>query len=153
MNTQWQRSEYEISTDKARLDVDIIHSYLTCSYWAEGVPVEIVRRSIEHSLCFGIYHKNDQVGFARVVTDFATFAYLADVFILEEHQGRGLGRWIMEVIMSHAELQGLRRWMLATRDAHGLYRKFGFEGLSRPESIMQIARPGIYLQKKDSKSD
>jgi len=153
MNIQWQKGGYEISTDKARLDIEIIHSYLSRSYWAEGIPVDIVRRSIDHSLCFGVYQENNQVGFARVITDFATFAYLADVFILEEHQGRGLGKWLMEVIMSHAELQGLRRWMLATRDAHELYRKFGFEELNRPQSIMEIARPGLYLQKKDFESE
>lgn len=150
MNTQWQRGAYEISADKSRLDIETIQGYLSRSYWAEGIPVEIVQRSIEHSLCFGVYHRTGQVGFARVITDYATFGYLADVFILEEHQGKGLGKWMMEVIMSHPDLQGFRRWMLATRDAHELYRKFGFYNLKRPEFIMEIGRPGIYLQEQNS---
>lgn len=153
MSNQWQRGHYTISTDKARLNVETIHGYLSRSYWSEGIPLEIVRRSIEHSLCFGVYNETSQVGFARVITDYATFGYLADVFILEEHQGRGLARWMMEVITSHADLQGFRKWMLATRDAHGLYKKFGFEGLRRPESIMEIARPGLYLKNRDSSTD
>lgn len=150
MTNEWQQGQYSISTDKVRLDVKVIHGYLSRSYWAEGIPVEIVRRSIEHSLCFGIYHGDNQVGFARVITDYATFGYLADVFILEEHQGLGLGKWLMEVIIAHTDLQGFRKWMLATRDAHELYRKFGFKGVAKPESIMEIARPGLYIQKKDS---
>jgi GNAT superfamily N-acetyltransferase len=149
MTNEWQQEQYSISTDKARFDIKVIHGYLSRSYWAEGIPVEIVSRSIEHSLCFGVYCGDDQVGFARVITDYATFGYLADVFIIEEHQGHGLGKWLMEVITSHPQLQGFRKWMLATRDAHALYRKFGFVGPGKPESIMEIARPGLYLQKKD----
>ncbi len=143
---EWQRGAYLISTDKARLDFAVIHGFLRRSYWAEGIPFDLVSRAIDHSLNFGIYHNGQQVGFARVVTDYATFGYLADVFVLEEHQGQGLGKWLMEVIMSHADLQGFRRWSLATRDAHELYRQFGFENLRHPERLMEIARPGIYLK-------
>lgn len=153
MNTEWQQGQYTISADKARLDIEVIHGYLSRSYWAEGIHLETVRRSIEHSLCFGVYHADDQIGFARVISDFATFGYLADVFILEEHQGRGLGKWLMEIILSRPDLQGFRRWMLATRDAHGLYSRFGFTKLSRPEMIMEMACPGLYLKNKSSESD
>jgi GNAT superfamily N-acetyltransferase len=116
----------------------MIHHFLTSSYWANGIPVEVLRRSVESSFPFGVYKDNKQVGFARVITDHATFAYLADVFILEDHRGRGLGKWLMEVITEHPELQGLRRWMLATQDAHGLYRKFGFR---------QLGDGAIYMEK------
>jgi GNAT superfamily N-acetyltransferase len=138
------RDTYTISTDPARLDLDLIHQYLTHSYWAEGIPPDLVERSIENSMPFGIFDGERQVGFARVITDRATFAYLADVFVLESHRGRGLSRWLMEVIMAHPELQGLRRWMLATRDAQGLYAKFGFSAPSGPGSLMQILRVGLY---------
>ncbi len=148
MSHEWRQGQYTISADKSRIDIPVVHSYLARSYWATGVPVEIVRRSIENSLAFGIYKDDQQVGFARVISDYATFAYLADVFVIEEFQGRGLGKWLMEVILSHPQLQGLRRWSLATRDAHGLYEKFGFESLKRPESNMEILRPGIYLEDK-----
>ena len=121
------REEFMISTDPALLNVDVIHGYLSNqSYWAQNVPKEIVQKSITNSLCFGLYFKGKQVGFARLVTDKATFAYLADVFILKEYQGKGLSKWLMEIIQSHPELQGLRRWMLGTRDAHGLYEQFGW---------------------------
>ena len=121
------REEFMISTDPALLNVDVIHGYLSNqSYWAQNVPKEIVQKSITNSLCFGLYFKGKQVGFARLVTDKATFAYLADVFILKEHQSKGLSKWMMEIIQSHPELQGLRRWMLGTRDAHGLYEQFGW---------------------------
>src|SRR6476659_5467148 len=116
------KGEYSISTDNGRLDIDVIHGYLSGeSYWAKGIPVETVKRSIDNSICFGVYHNNGQVGFARLVTDKATFAYLADVFIVEAHRGRGLSKWLVEVIHAHPDVQGLRRWMLGTRDAHGLY--------------------------------
>ncbi|HEY7547011.1 MAG TPA: GNAT family N-acetyltransferase [Blastocatellia bacterium] len=144
MSHEWHRDGFTISTDKERIDIATVHAYLTQSYWAEGIPAEIVRRSIEHSLAFGIYHGERQVGFARVITDRATYAYIGDVFVLEEFQGRGLGKWLMEVIISHADLQGLRRWSLATRDAHGLYRQFGFANLRRPENHMEIHNPDVY---------
>jgi GNAT superfamily N-acetyltransferase len=138
------RGEYAISTDPARLDVDAIHAYLTRSYWAEGIPIDVVRRSIAGSLCFGLYHGERQVGFARVISDRATFAYLADVYVLEEHRGRGLGVWLVGFIMRHPDLQGLRRWSLATRDAHELYRKFGWTELKSPDRWMERHFPDIY---------
>ena len=141
MTTEWRRGEYLISTDKERLNVGLVREFLKDSYWASGIPEEIVRRSIENSLVFGVYADDEQVGFARVVTDYATFAYLADVFVLEAHRGRGLGKWMMQVITSHPRLQGFRRWMLATRDAHELYRKYGFAELERPEIFMEIVVP------------
>jgi GNAT superfamily N-acetyltransferase len=139
--TEWRRGEYLISTDKSRLNVELVRDFLKLSYWASGIPVEIVRRSIDNSLVFGVCTGDEQVGFARVVTDYATFAYLADVFVLEAHRGRGLGKWMMQVITSHPRLQGFRRWMLATRDAHELYRKYGFAELERPEIFMEIVTP------------
>jgi GNAT superfamily N-acetyltransferase len=131
-----QRNGYVISTDPARLDLDVIHGELNRSYWAAGRPREVVARSLQHSLCFGLYHREAQVGLARVVTDYATFAWLCDVFIQEAHRGRGLGVWLIETVVAHPSLQGLRRFLLATRDAHGLYRKHGFTTLSAPERWM-----------------
>jgi len=128
---------YEISTDKTRLNLALIHQYLsTASYWAKDIPLELVQISIDGSFCFGLYSNKQQIGFARVITDFATFGYLADVFILPEQQGKGLSKLLMEHIMGHPQLQGFRRWMLATRDAHGLYSQFGFVPLPHPERIM-----------------
>lgn len=144
MTEHWTRGEFEVSTDPTRIDLEVVHGYLSKSYWARGIPIEIVRRSIEGALPFGVYDGPRQVGFARVITDRATFAYLADVFVLEEYRGRGLGKWLVECIMAHPDLRGLRRWLLATRDAHGLYRQFGFEPLERPESIMQILVKDAY---------
>ncbi len=136
--------EYEVSTDPGRLDLDAIHAYLSRSYWSPGIPRDTVARAIAGSICFGVYHRGGQVGFARVVTDRATFAYLADVYVLEDHRGRGLSKRLMHAVMSHAELQGLRRVMLATRDAHGLYAQFGFAGLADPSRLMEIVRPDPY---------
>jgi len=141
---EWRRGEYSISTDKGRLDVALIHGFLTMSYWAAGVPMEVVKRSIEHSLAFGVFKEDQQVGFARIITDYATFAYLGDVFILEPFRGRGLSKWLMEVIVGHPDLQGLRRWVLLTRDAHGLYGKAGFTEPSRPERYMELHFPDVY---------
>jgi len=140
---EWKRGEFTVSTEKERLDRETIHAFLTESYWARGVPREIVDRSIENSLCFGLYDSEGLVGFARVITDRATFGYLADVFVVGSHRGRGLATWFMETLMSHPDLRGIRRWMLVTRDAHGLYRKVGFTGLSAPERIMEkvLANP------------
>jgi GNAT superfamily N-acetyltransferase len=124
---EWQRGDFVISTDPLRLQVEFIHDFLSnASYWAKGRSLELVQRSIENSLNFGMFKGSEQVGFARVVTDYATFAWLADVFIVEKHQGQRLGVWLIEVITSHPQLQGFRRWLLATRDAHELYRQFGF---------------------------
>lgn len=140
---------YLVSTDRARLDLDVIHGFLTGCYWAEGIPRQTVARSIEHSLCFGIYDDSDrQVGFARVVSDFATVAYLGDVFVLEEHRGRGLSKFMMECIMKHPALQGLRRWILLTRDAHGLYKQFGFTPLKAADRYMERHRPDVYESRK-----
>jgi GNAT superfamily N-acetyltransferase len=138
------KNEYSISTDKDLLNVDHIHSFLSQTYWAEGIPREIVAKSIEGSMCFGVYHKENQVGFARMITDQATFAYLADVFITPTHRGKGLSKWLVETILSHPELQGLRRILLATRDAHGLYEQFGFTPLTIPERWMNIHFPNVY---------
>jgi GNAT superfamily N-acetyltransferase len=139
------RSElYSISCDRDKLDLGVVHGFLSTSYWSPGLPIDVLRRAIAGSLCFGLYHGNAQVGFARVVTDKATFAYLCDVFVLEEHRGKKLGRWLMESVASHPDLQGLRRFVLVTRDAHGLYEQFGFRPLSRPEGYMELHRPDIY---------
>jgi GNAT superfamily N-acetyltransferase len=141
MTRGWWRDGYLISTDASMLDLEVVHGNLSRSYWAAGVPEDVVRRSIENSLCFGVYRGEEQAGFARVVTDRATFAYLADVFVLQEHRGQGIGKWLVEVILSHPDLQGLRRWMLATRDAHDLYRRYAFT---------ELARPGIFMERKDA---
>jgi len=135
---------FVISTEKEKMDIDLIHSFLTRTYWAEGISKEIIRRSIEGSLCFGVFENDQQVGFARMITDKATFAYLADVFIIEEYRGRGLSKWLMEVIMSDPDLQGLRRMILATKDAHGLYKQFGFTPLINVDRWMQILDQDVY---------
>lgn len=133
------KNDFIISTDKLKLDISLIHNYLNKeSYWAKNIPLDIVQKSIDGALCFGLYHCKEQIGFARVVTDHATFAYLADVFITAGYRGRGLSKWLMEEIMNHTDLQGLRRWLLATRDAHGLYAQFGFKPLDKPERIMGL---------------
>lgn len=134
---QWRRGEFFISTDPGLLDVGAVHAFLQRSYWARGRPFEVVRRSIKNSLPFGLYSGDRMIGFARVVTDYATFAYLADVFVDEEFRGRGLGTWLVETALSHEELRGLRRWMLATRDAHEIYRRFGFENIEGSDRFME----------------
>ena len=141
------RGEYSISTDPGLLDRPLIHAFLSRSYWAGGIPRETVDRSIENALCFGVYEGTSQVGFARVVTDRATFAYLADVFVLESHRGRGLAVWLMEAIRSHPDLQGLRRWILMTRDAHGLYEKSGFRTIQDPGRCMEIVDRDVYTRR------
>ncbi|MBB4842013.1 GNAT superfamily N-acetyltransferase [Paucibacter oligotrophus] len=135
---------YELSADKQRLDVAAIHAYLTQSYWSPGIPRALVERAIEGSLCFAVFHRGQQVGFARVVTDKASFAYLADVFILEAHRGQGLSKRLMAFVFAHPDLQGLRRFMLATRDAHGLYKQFGFTELASPARFMERHCPNVY---------
>lgn len=137
-------SAYEISTDSARLDVDAIHAFLTQSYWSPGIPRATVARAIANSLCFGVFWQGQQVGFARVVTDRTTFAYLCDVYVLEAHRGHGLAKQLMDRVMKHPDLQGLRRMMLATRDAHGLYAQYGFTALGAPDRIMEVLKPNIY---------
>ena len=145
---------YEISTDRTRLDIDAIHAYLTRSYWSPGIPREIVERAAANSLCFGVFESatGAQVGFTRVVTDYATFAYLCDVYVLEEHRGRGLSKWMMSECLAHPALTGARRAMLATRDAHGLYRQFGFADVVRNTNLMEIVRPDIYAPRAGSRS-
>ncbi len=142
---EYRSGECVISTNRERLDLDVVHGFLTNCYWAKGIPREVVARSIEHSLCFGIYDGDgSQIGFARVVSDFATVAYLGDVFVLESHRGRGLSKWLMECVVQHPALQNLRRWILLTRDAHGLYSQFGFTSVQAPERYMELHRPDIY---------
>jgi len=143
MAREWTRGDYTISTDPARLDLDVIHGFLVRSYWAEGRPRERVARAIAHSLPFGLHHRAGQVGFARVVTDYVVVAYLADVFVLEAHRGSGLGKWLVETIVGTPELQHIRRWILGTRDAHGLYRRVGF----------QEPQPGVLMERLDPDSD
>ena len=163
-----RRGKFVISTDPARLDLDLIYDFLTNCYWAKGIPRDVVTRSIEHALCFGIYDESRAespllakparngvpqvrpplVGFARVNSDFATIAYLGDVFVLESHRGRGLSKWLMECILEHPALQNLRRWILLTRDAHELYRKFGFTALKSPDRYMELHRPDVYEIRK-----
>lgn len=139
------RGEYTISTDPARLDLDAIHSYLSRSYWATGRPRAVTARALRHSLNFGVYYGDQQIGLARAITDYATYLYLCDVFILEEHQGAGLGQWLIETVLAHPGLQGVRRWMLATRDAHGLYARYGFKPLAAPERQMERLLPMPWL--------
>ena len=137
--------DFTISTDKERLDLTVIHTFLSEeSYWAGERSLEQTITAIENSICFGLYHGDKQVGFARVVSDRATFAYVGDVFVLSEYRGRGLSKWLMQVIGDHPELQGLRRWVLATRDAHGLYRQFDFAELRFPERWMEKTAPNAY---------
>jgi GNAT superfamily N-acetyltransferase len=138
------RGEFAISTNRDALDLDVIHNSLADSYWAAGIPRDVVARSIQNSLCFGIYQQQQQVGFARVISDFATYAYIADVFVVDGFRGRGLGKWLMECIMAYPQLQHLRRWGLATRDAHGLYQQFGFSALTSPERHMERYNQNVY---------
>ncbi len=145
------RDEYEITTDRERLDLGLIHEVLANrSYWARDIPLGLVERSIENSLCFGVYHRGGQVGFARVITDFATFGYLSDVFIEEPHRGAGLGKWLVETVLGHPGLSGLRMISLGTRDAHGLYERYGFTrvaGTPLAERLMVIQNPDPYKKK------
>ncbi|MEO5683427.1 MAG: GNAT family N-acetyltransferase [Chitinophagaceae bacterium] len=138
------KGPYNISTNKAELDIGFIHGFLTQSYWAENIPLETVQRSIDGSMCFGIYKDLRQIGFARVITDYASFGYLADVFIDDNYRGQGLSKWLIEVIMGHPQLQGFRSWQLATKDAHGLYARYGFSIPENPALIMRKAIPDIY---------
>lgn len=135
---EWQRGEYTISTNNDRLSIQLVHDFISNqSYWGQGRRIETVQRALENSLNFGLYKKNQQIGFARVVTDYCTFAWLADVFVIDEYRGQGLSKWLMEVIMSHPQLVGMRRWVLATRDAHGLYKQFGFVEMLQRERWME----------------
>ena len=145
MKTEQFLSDYEISTEPRRLDVAVIHKFLAeDSYWSRGIPRSTVERAIENSLCFGVYQGAAQVGFARVVTDSSTFALLADVFILEAHRGKGLSKALMRRVVEHEDLQGLRRFLLLTSDAHGLYSQFGFKEIGSPARFMEVLRPDVY---------
>ncbi len=141
----WQRDRFEISTDKSRLQIDVIQKFLSDeSYWAQSRTLEQTRTAIENSVCFGVYDADKQIGFARVISDFATFAYIGDVFVLSEYRGQGISKWLMETMLGHPDLQGLRRWILATKDAHGLYSQYGFHGLKFPERWMELPAPNAY---------
>ncbi len=147
MAEEWRRGEFVVSTDPSRLDLPAIQRWLSEeSYWARGIPLDVVRRGIEHSLSFGLYDDGGKrlAGFVRIISDYATFAYVCDVFVLDEYRGRGLGVWLMECVAAHPRLRGLRRWSLGTRDAHGLYEKTGFTLLAAPERWMEKADPDVY---------
>jgi GNAT superfamily N-acetyltransferase len=153
MTGESRRDGFTVSTDPERLDLDAIHAFLSTSYWAEGIPRGLLERAIRSSLCFGLYAGEEggerQIGFARVITDRATYAYLCDVYVLLEWRGRGLGTWMMERVTAHPDLQGLRRFSLVTRDAHELYRPFGFAEVASPGQHMEVARPGLYRATPD----
>lgn len=141
----WQRDKFEISTDKSRLQIDVIQRFLSEeSYWAQNRTFEQTQTAIDNSVCFGVYDADKQIGFARVISDFATFAYIGDVFVLSEYRGQGISKWLMETMLGHPDLQGLRRWILATKDAHGLYSQYGFHGLKFPERWMELPAPNAY---------
>ena len=141
----YPHGEYHITTDRDKLDVSVIHDFLSNhSHWAKGIPLETVKKSIANSLNFGLFHGDKQIGYARVITDYATIAYLGDVFVLPEYRGRGLSKWLMEVVMSCPDVQGLRRWVLLTSDAHGLYEKVGWKRIAHPERYMERHDPDVY---------
>jgi GNAT superfamily N-acetyltransferase len=142
-----RRGELLVTTDRSKIDLDVVHGYLASCYWAGEIPLDVVEKSIRLSYCFSVLEGERQVGFARVLTDFTTYAYICDVFVLESHRGEGLGKWLVQCIREDADLQGLRRWSLVTRDAHGLYRQFGFESAGMAERYMEIVNSDIY--KKD----
>ena len=144
--TENRKGSFVVSTDKKRIDLDVVHGFLTECYWARGIPREVVARCIENSLCFGVHGEGRQVGFGRVISDYATYAYIGDVFVLESYRGRGLGKWLMECVMRHPGLQGLRRWSLVTADAHDLYSQLGFTALKAPEKYMELYDPKVYLR-------
>jgi GNAT superfamily N-acetyltransferase len=144
MNAEWSRDGFTVSCDPAKLDQAVVAGFLADSYWARGIPADTVQRSIAGSLCFALLAGDRQVGFARVITDRATVAYLGDVFVLPEFRGRELGKWLVECVLAHPQLQGLRRWLLVTADAHGIYGEFGFRQLARPEYFMELHDPQVY---------
>lgn len=145
MILEYSKDNYRISTDKSKLQIEVVHHFLTNSYWAKNIPMSIMQKSIENSLCYGVYHRDKQIGFARVVTDYATFGYLADVFILEEYRGNGLSKWLMKCLLQHPDLQHIRVMMLKTKDAHGLYSQFGFIPPEEPGRIMEKKIVRSYL--------
>lgn len=141
---EWRRDEFLISTDRRRLNLDVVYEYLSQSYWAAGMPRDTLERAIGNSLTFGIYQDEPQIGFARVITDLATYAYLSDVFVLESHRGRGLSKWLMECVLAHPDLQGLRRFALFTRDATGLYERYGFGPPRSASTYLERWTPNVY---------
>ncbi|MBC3540850.1 GNAT family N-acetyltransferase [Rufibacter sediminis] len=138
------KSGFFLSFDKDLLQLETIHGFLRQVYWSKDIPRQVVKRAIDHSLCVGVYFEGKQVAFARLITDYTTFAYLCDVFVLEDYRGNGLSKWMIKAFRAHPELQKLRRWMLATQDAHDLYSQFGFEPLPHPERFMQLHSPDVY---------
>jgi GNAT superfamily N-acetyltransferase len=144
MHIEHHRDRFTVSTDPSKLDIDAIHDFLTHCYWSKGIPRDIVTRAIQHSLCFGLFDGGKQIGFARVISDYATYAYLCDVYVLESYRGKGLGTWLMSCVMKYPDLQGLRRFTLLTRDAHSLYKKFGFAPMRDPSRYMEIRVADIY---------
>jgi GNAT superfamily N-acetyltransferase len=144
-DVNYYNGDFMISTNKSKLDLVVIHNYLSNnSYWAQNIPFDVVKTSAENSLAFGVYFKDQQIGYARVITDFATFGYLCDVFILDEFRGQGHSKWLMEKIMTHPNLQGLRRWLLMTKDAHELYKKYNWSILKSPEKCMELVNFSVY---------
>ncbi len=144
MNLEWSRDGFTVSCDPAKVDRAVVTEFLTSSYWAQNIPAATVARSIDGALCFALLDGNRQIGFARVITDRATIAYLGDVFVLPDYRGRGLGKWLVDCVLEHPELQGLRRWILITRDAHDIYAARGFKPLARPEGYMELHNPNVY---------
>jgi len=143
------KGDYSISTDKKKLDIPFIYHFLsTEAYWSIGIPLETVERAVEHSLNFGVFHQDQQVGYARIISDFSTICYLGDVFILPAHRRKGLSKWLMEQVMAHPDLKGLRRWILLTRDAHELYRQFGWKTIAHPDRWMEVHDPAVYSPNK-----
>jgi len=140
MSEEYCKEEFLISTNKMKIQTDIVYSFLTKSYWAEGILFDTVKKSIKNSMCFGVYHNNKQIGFARVITDYTRLAYLCDIFIIEEYRGRRLSKWLMETILSHPKLKNIKSWMLSTKDAHGLYEKFGFKIPEDPKRVMRLSK-------------
>lgn len=149
LGTTIERDGFRISDDPAAVDIDAVHAFLTEAYWSRGISRELVARAIAGSLPFSLFHGDQQVGFARVITDRATYGYLADVYVLEAFRGRGLGRWLIDTVLAHPDLQGLRRFGLVTRDAHALYRGVGFTALAAPDRHMEIVRPNLYLSRQN----
>lgn len=144
LKAEWVKEQFIVSCDPQKMDLDVIHGFLSESHWAAGIPKGTVARSLDASLCFALLEQDKQIGFARVISDFATIAYLGDVFVLPHYRGRGLSKWLMRCIMEHPDLQGLRRWILATSDAHGLYQKFGFTALAKPDIFMERYTADLY---------
>jgi len=149
MVVEWQRDDYLLSTDPDAVDIDVVHTFLRESYWARGIPLTVVQRSLAHSLNFSLLHAQQLIGFARVITDYATFAYIGDVFVLPDHRGQGLATWMMQCILAHPELQGLRRWCLLTRDAQPVYARVGFAPSPTPENWMEKLDPAVYQRGND----